>query len=124
MLDQITHLYEESLLELLVFFHFLFDEGDGFGWDIAAVVVEAVELPQKGENGVADPAAQLIVISPLLFEGEVLLEECDFGHFSLEVGSIFEEIAFVELIEFIPNFCTTIGHLLILLFSDDSLIFL
>ena len=81
-------------------------------------------MSQEGEDGVANPTTKLIVISSLLFEGEVLFEECDFRHFPLEVGSIFEEITFMELIEFIPNFCAAIGHLFILFFSDSCLIFL
>ncbi len=40
----------------------------------------------------------------------VVFEEGDLGHFSFEVGPIFEEIAFVELIEFIPYFVSAIGH--------------
>ena len=81
-------------------------------------------MSQEGEDGVADPAAEFIIISSLFFESEVFFEEGDFGHFPFEVGSVFEEIAFVELIEFIPNFGSAVGHLLILLFGDCGLIFL
>jgi hypothetical protein len=53
----------------------------------------------------------------------VVPEEGYFRHFSFEIGSIFEEIAFMGLIEFIPNFISTLGHLKIFLFCDLMLLF-
>ena len=55
--DQITNLHKESILVLFMLLHLLFDEGYGLGGYVAAIVVEALELPQKGEDGVSDPAA-------------------------------------------------------------------
>jgi hypothetical protein len=52
----------------------------------------------------------------------VLLEEGYLGHLSLKVGSIFEETAFVELVEFIPYLLPAVSHLLVVLFGDYSLI--
>jgi hypothetical protein len=45
----------------------------------------------------------------------ILLEVCDFGHLSFKVGPVFEEIAFVELIEFVPDLIATINHLHVIL---------
>lgn len=53
----------------------------------------------------------------------VLFEEGDLRHFSFEVGPIPEEIAFMVLIEFVPNFLSTVDHVLVVLFGDDGLIF-
>ena len=55
--DQITDLHKEPILVLLMLLHLLFDEGYGLGRYVAAIVVEALELPQKGEDGVSDAAA-------------------------------------------------------------------
>ena len=106
-----------------MFFHLLLDERDGFSGDVAAVVVEALELSEEREDGVADSAAQFVIVFAFLFVLKVLFEESDFGHLPLEIGSIFEEIAFMEFIEFIPDLMSTIGHGLVLLFCDLCLIF-
>ena len=53
----------------------------------------------------------------------MFFEEGYLRHFSLEIGSIFEEIAFMEFIEFIPYFITAIGHFLIFLLLDMCMIF-
>ena len=106
-----------------MFFHLLLDEGYCFGGDIATIVVEALELSEEGEDGVADSTAKFVVVFAFLFVLKVLFEESDFRHLSFEIGSIFEEIAFVEFIEFIPDLVSTIGHGLVLLFCDLCLIF-
>lgn len=81
-------------------------------------------MSQKREDGVADPAAELVVVSALLFVCVVLLEEGDFGHLPLEVGPVLEEIAFVEFVKLVPDLVSTLRHLFILLLRDLSLIFL
>lgn len=53
----------------------------------------------------------------------VFFEEGDFRHFSLEIGSILEEVASMRLIELIPYFLTTVDHFLIFFFCDYGLIF-
>ncbi len=52
----------------------------------------------------------------------VLLEEGYFWHLPFEIGSILEETAFVELVEFIPYLLTAVSHLLVVLFGDYGLI--
>jgi hypothetical protein len=46
----------------------------------------------------------------------ILLEVGDFWHLSFKIGPIFEEIAFMELIEFVPDLIAAIGHLHVILF--------
>jgi hypothetical protein len=98
-------------LEVGVFVHFLLDEDDGLGGDVAAVVVEAVELSEKGEEGVAHAAAQLVVVAGETELLMTLLEVGDFRHLPLEIGAVFEEVAFVELVELVPYLPTAAGHL-------------
>ena len=46
----------------------------------------------------------------------VVFEEGDFWHLSFEVGPVFEEIAFVELVELVPDFVAAVGHEVVDLF--------
>lgn len=38
---------------------------------------------------------------------------CDFGHFAFEVRPVLEEVALVELVEFVPHFVALICELLV-----------
>lgn len=121
--DQIAYFDVDSVFELLVFGHLLFNERDGFGWNVTTVVVEALELSEKREKGISDTAAKLVVIFSLFVLGVVIFEIGDLGHLSFEVGSIFEEIAFMEFIEFIPDFIATSDHFFVLFLGQLSLLF-
>jgi len=46
----------------------------------------------------------------------ILLKVGDFWHLSLKVSPVFEKIAFMELIEFVPDLIATVGHLHVILF--------
>ena len=121
--DQVAYFHVKSLFKLFVFFHLLLNEGNCFSRNITTIIIKALKLSQKWKYGVANTATELVIISSLLFELKVFFEEGYFGHFSLEIGSIFEEIAFMEFIEFIPYLIAAIGHFLIFLFLDVCVIF-
>lgn len=121
--DQITDSNLHSGLEFFVLLHFLVDEVDGLGRDVAAVVVEALELSEKWKESVADSAAEFVVVAGVACELMVQFEVCDFWHFSFEVGAVFEEIALVELVELVPNLLPALCHAEIVLLGDHSSIF-
>jgi hypothetical protein len=48
-------------------FHFLLDERDGFGGDVASEVVEAGEVSQEREEGIANGASEFREVTDNLF---------------------------------------------------------
>jgi|JI6StandDraft_1071083.scaffolds.fasta_scaffold227900_2 hypothetical protein len=52
--DEIADLDLHSGFKIWVLLHFLIDERDRFGGNVAAVVVEALKLMQEGEESVSN----------------------------------------------------------------------
>ena len=103
--------------------HFFLDEGDGFFGDIAAVVIEALELSEEGEERVSHSAAKFVVVADLPRQLMQLLEVCDLWHFAFEVGPVLEEVAFVELVELVPDLVAACSQSLVVLLGDKSVVF-
>lgn len=106
-----------------MFLHLLVDEGDGLLRYVAAVIIETFELTQQGKQRVAYATAQLVVVADFGSQFMQSFEVGYFGHFSFEVGAVFEEVALVELVEFVPDFLAAFSQLLVLLGGDDGRVF-
>jgi len=96
-----------------MFLHFFLNELYGFFRNVTAIVLEALKLSQQWKKSVSDPTTQLIIICHFASIFVKIFKKSNLRHFSLEVGSIFEEVAFVELVEFIPYFLACFEHLFI-----------
>ena len=102
--------------------HFFLDESDGFFGDIAAVVIEALELSEEGEECVPHSAAKFVVVAGFPRQLMQLLEVCDFWHFAFEVGPVLEEVALVELVELVPDPVAARSQSLVVLLGDQSVV--
>lgn len=102
--------------------HFLLDEGDSLGGDVAAEVVEAGELSEQGEQCVTDSAAQFRKVADCFLLLVQFSEPGDLDHFSFQVGSVSEEVAFVEFVELVPNLLGVGLGLLVLVFRKLRLV--
>jgi hypothetical protein len=85
-----------------MFFHFLLDEGDGFGGDVAAEVVEAGEVSQEGEEGVANGTSEFREVTDNLFVLMEFSEPGDLNHLPFKVSPVPEKVTLMKLVEFIP----------------------
>lgn len=112
-----------SWLQIRMLNHFLFNEFYGFCWYIASVIVEALKLPKQWKQSVSHSTTKLIVITNFSLLLVVIFEVRNFRHFSFKIGSILEEIAFVELVKLVPYFIPAVGHFRIILFWYYCVIF-
>lgn len=105
-------------------FHFLFDQRNGLGRDVASEIIEARELSEKWEEGVSYRTPQFREITDNFFLFIKFSKPSDFDHFAFKVCSVSEKVALVELVELVPYFLCVFLCLFILVLRKLSMIFL
>ena len=105
-----------------MFFHFLLDEGDCFGGDVAAEVVEAGEVSQEREEGIANGTSEFGEVTDNLFLLMEFSEPGNLNHLSFKVSPVPEKVTLMKLVEFIPYFLGIGFGLMIIVFCELGMV--